>query len=45
MTSEELEEFALVRLAKVACGAFADDSFVSGRQRRDFAGLRSAAVV
>ena len=45
MTSEELEEFALVHLAKVACGAFADDSFVSGRQRRDFAGLRSAAVV
>ena len=45
ITGEELEEFALAHLAKVACGAFADDSFVSGRQRRDFAGLRSAAVV
>jgi hypothetical protein len=29
-------------LAKVACGAFADNAFVSGRQRRDFAGLRSS---
>jgi len=29
-------------LAKVACGAFADDSSVSGRQRRDFAGRLSA---
>jgi hypothetical protein len=25
--------------AKFACGAFADMSFVAGRQRRDFAGL------
>jgi len=45
MTSEELEEFALVHLAKIACGAFADDSFVSGRQRRDFAGPQSVAPV
>jgi hypothetical protein len=34
-----------VHLAKVACGAFADNGFVAGRQRRDFAGLCSAAVV
>jgi hypothetical protein len=29
-------------LAKVACGAFADISFGSGRKRRDFCGLCSA---
>jgi hypothetical protein len=31
-------------LAKVGCAAFADCGFVAGRQRRDFAGLRSAAA-
>jgi hypothetical protein len=29
----------LIDLAKFACGAFADTSFVAARQRRDFAGL------
>jgi hypothetical protein len=32
-------------LAKVAYGAFADNGFVSGRQRRDFAGLRTPALL
>jgi hypothetical protein len=31
------------QLEKVACGAFSDSSFVSGRKRRDFCGLHSAA--
>ena len=32
-------------LAKVACGAFADKAYVAGRERRDFRGLRSGAMV
>jgi hypothetical protein len=29
----------LSKLAKVACGAFADNAFAAGRKRRDFCGL------
>src|SRR5882762_12011212 len=33
-------EASLGPLEKVACGAFSDISFVAGRERRDFRGLR-----
>jgi len=35
----------LIQLAKVACGAFADITFVSAGKRRGFCRLRSAAMV